>query len=90
MSWEDFKKYVTVHGGTRLKVPTLSQMSRQREDYDLHRAVVKSDQDPDAVVEVARRFKKSPRSAQEIFNEMVTNLDPKRYGEHEVYGDDNA
>lgn len=89
VTWDQLKKIIAVHGGKRLKIPTLTYMAKLKDNYSLFRAVDKSDQDPDAVAEVAKKFKKTPRSAQEIYNEMVDTIHPRRYGEHQIYGDDN-
>jgi hypothetical protein len=74
-------------GGLRVKIPSLQYLAKLRDSYRLARDVQKSDQDPEAVAEVARRHKKTPRTAQEIFNEMVELVDPKRYGEYNIYGE---
>lgn len=82
------KKLLVHYQGMRVKFPTLNYIAKQRENHRLFRAIDQSDQDPDSVAEVARRFKRSPRSAQEIFNQMAAELDPKRTGEYDVYGAD--
>jgi hypothetical protein len=83
--WEKTKKWIALHGGKRIKFPTLAGMTKLSEDYRLFRDIDKSDLDPDSVAAVARANKKTPRTAQEVYNEMVTILDPKRYGEHSVH-----
>ncbi len=79
------KELIAVLGGTRFKLPTLAYLTKLKEDYRLFRELDKSDLDPDSVAAVARAHKKTPRTAQEVYNEMVTILDPKRYGEHSIY-----
>lgn len=89
LTWEQIKQLIAVWGGKRLKIPTISHLAKLKENYEVFKAVDKSDQDPDAVVEVAKKFKKTPRSAQQIFEEMVDTLDPRRYGEYAIYDDNN-
>ena len=72
-------------GGQRVKFPTLQHISKLRDNYRLAREIQRSDLDPDAIADIARKHKKTPRSAQEIFTEMVEQVDPKRYGEHSIY-----
>lgn len=84
------KKMLAVYQGTRLKFPSLNFYFKQRENHAIYRAVDQSDQDPESVAEVARKFKRAPRSAQEIFNQMTEQLDPKRTGEYDVFGDDGG
>lgn len=76
-------------GGQRLKIPSLQYISKRRESYALALAVQRSDLDPDSVVEVGRRHKKTARTAQEAFNSLVEQTDPRRYGEHSIF-DENS
>jgi hypothetical protein len=87
ITWEQLKKLIAVYGGTRFKLPTIAYLTKLNDDYRLFRELDKSDLDPDSVAAVARAHKKTPRTAQEVYNEMVNILDPKRYGEHSIYGD---
>jgi hypothetical protein len=85
VTWEQMEKIIAVHGGKRFKIPTLAYMTKLSDDFKLFRDLDKSDLDPDSVAAVARAHKKTPRTAQEVYNDMVTIIDPKRYGEHSVY-----
>lgn len=87
---ENARKCVAVIGGVRLKIPTLQCFAKQKANYQLMRDIDSSDLDPDSVAEVARKHKKTPRGATEIFHEMVEQLDPKRYGEHAIFGEDST
>lgn len=87
---ENARKCVAVIGGVRLKIPTLQCFAKQKANYQLMRDIDSSDLDPDSVAEVARKHKKTPRGATEIFHEMVEQLDPKRYGEHAIFGEDTT
>lgn len=77
-------------GGRRIKFPTLQYLAKLRENDQIARDVERSDLDPESVAEVARKYKKTPRTAQEIFYTMVEQNDPKRYGEHSIFHEDSA
>jgi hypothetical protein len=85
ITWDQMEKIIAIHGGKRFKIPTLAYMTKLSDDFKLFRDLDKSDLDPDSVAAVARAHKKTPRTAQEVYNDMVTTIDPKRYGEHSVY-----
>lgn len=86
MSFDQLKKLITTYQGMRLKIPTLNFFVKLRENHDIYRDIDRSSQDPESVAEVARKYKRTPRSAQDIYNQMVTELDPRRTGEYDVYG----
>jgi hypothetical protein len=85
ITWDQMQRLIAVFGGMRLKIPTLAYMAKSKEDYRLFCELDKSDLDPDSVAAIARVNKKTVRTAQEVYNEMVGILDPKRYGEHSIY-----
>jgi hypothetical protein len=87
MPFDTIKKLIGLYGGMRLKIPTLNFFVKLRQDHAIYLAIDRSAQDPESVAEVARKFKRTPRSAQEIFNQMTSELDPIRTGEYDVYGD---
>lgn len=74
-------------GGLRFKVPTAAQLAKTHQNYRLYREIQKSDLDPDAIAEIAKKHKKTTRSAQEVFEQMSEMLDPRRYGEHPIFDD---
>lgn len=84
------KELSAILGGQRLKIPSVQHIRKLRDNYKLARDIERSDLDPEAVAEVARKHKKTMRTAQEVFNEMVEQLDPRRYGEHPIFGEDSA
>jgi len=84
------KEIATLLGGQRMKIPSLQYISKLREEDRIARDIENSDGDPDAIAEVARKHKKTPRNAVEIFNEMTEIKHPKRYGEHSIFGDTGA
>lgn len=86
--WEHARKALVVMQGKRVKFPMLSAIQKARADSALHREICASDLDPDTIADIARKHKKTTRSATEVFEEMSETLNPKRYGEHSIYGDD--
>lgn len=90
VTWDQMKKMIAVLGGQRFKLPTLSYMAKLSDDYATFRAINKSDLDPESIAEIARKHKKTARSAQEIFEQMSVTLDPRRYGEHAIYDANEA
>lgn len=84
----DVKRYIMDHQGQRQKIPTAAHLAKLHENYALFQELDKSDLDPDSVAEIARKHKRTARSAQEIFTDMVQVLDPHRMGEYGLYDDD--
>lgn len=89
ISWEQFQKLVALLGGQRLRIPTMAQLARLHENYLLARSVEKRGGDPAAVDDAAREFNRAPKSAQEIYEETMLDLNPDRSGEHLLYDDDH-
>lgn len=89
MTHENVKKFIATHGGQRLKVPSLTQLMKQKEDYEIFSEIEKSDKDPESIAEVAKKRKRTPRSAQDAFTAMVEITNPNRSGEHPLYGSDD-
>jgi hypothetical protein len=87
---EKAKEMSAILGGQRFKVPSLQHIAKLRDNYNLARDIERSDLDPEAVAEIARKHKKTVRTAQEVYSEMAEQLDPRRYGEHTIFGEDSA
>jgi hypothetical protein len=85
IGWENYKKCCTILGGRRVKFPSLQQLSKWRDNQKLAHDIAECDQDPDSIGEVAAKHKRTPRAAQEIFDEMRHNLNANRYGEYSIY-----
>jgi len=85
---DKIKRFIAVYGGQRFKVPSIQQLHKLREDYRIFQEIDQSDKDPDSINDIARKFKKTPRTASEIYHEMTDTLSPKRSGEYAVYSDD--
>ena len=88
VGFEKAKEISAKLGGQRLKIPTPQYIAKQKQNYLLSREIENSDLDPDTVAVIARKYKKTPRTAQEIFTEMTEQLDPKHYGEHSIFHED--
>lgn len=87
---EKAREMSAILGGQRFKVPSLQHIAKLRDNYNLAREIERSDLDPDAVAEIARKHKKTVRTAQEVYSEMAEQMDPRRYGEHTIFGEDSA
>lgn len=85
MSWAQLRKFMARYGGRRLPIPPLSTVAKAVEDYRIWQDIDRSDMDPESIATIARKHKKSARSASEIFEEMCHKLDPHRSGEFDVY-----
>jgi len=85
VSWDQLKKIIAVMGGTRLKIPTLANMARLNEAYEIWKDIEDSDKDPNSIKDIAKKRKKSVRSAQDIYYEMSETLHHNRSGEYELY-----
>ena len=88
VTWDQFQRLVALLGGQRLRIPTMAQLARLHENYLLTRSVEKRGGDPAAVDAAAREFNRAPKSAQEIYEETMQELNPDRAGEHLVYDND--
>ncbi len=89
-TWEQVKWLIATHGGKRIKIPTIAQLAKLREDKEIFDEIDESDKDPDSVALVAKKHSKTQRTAQETYYDMVNTLDPRRSGEHEIYGDSST
>ncbi len=85
VDWETCKKILTRWQNMRIKFPPLAFYAKLHQNYALYREIESSDLDPDAIAELAKRRKRTVRAAQEIYNDMMSILNPKRTGEYEIY-----
>jgi hypothetical protein len=90
MPHEQIKRLIAIMGGQRIKVPTIAQIAKIKEDYDTFEAVMVSDLDPATIAEVAKKKKRSPRTAADAYAAMVESTNPNRSGEYAVYGEDDG
>jgi hypothetical protein len=89
MSHDQIKKLIAVMGGQRIKIPTIAQIARLKDDYDTFEAVLDSDKDPATVADIAKKKKRSPRTAADAYQSMIEATNPNRSGEYSVYDGDN-
>lgn len=88
LNFEHAKYICAVYGGMRLKIPTLAQMAKVKEDYAIFKAIDKSDLDPDSVAKIGKKFGVNSKVAQEAYTDMVDMLNPQRCGDFDVYDQD--
>lgn len=84
-TFEQLKQMIAVLGGTRIPVPTMTQVAKLIENHRLAVEIAATDMTPEEVAAVGRKYKRSPRSAQQVFEEMTETMDARRSGEHYVY-----
>jgi hypothetical protein len=85
MTWAQLKKFIAIYGGQRLKVPTLTQLQKLKENYEMFEEMSRSDMDPDSVTKVAKKYGRSEKTAEEVFREMTDTLNPNRAGEYPLH-----
>jgi len=85
ITWDQLKKMIAVMGGMRLKLPTIANLAKMSANYDVWRDIDTSDKDPASVAEVAKKHRKSQKTAQQIYHHMCAMLDSRRSGEHSIY-----
>lgn len=76
---------VAIMGGSRPLIPSLAQMAKLVEKHRMAEEIAATDMTPDDVAAVGKKNKRSPRSAQQAFEEMTEMLDARRTGEHYIY-----
>ena len=89
MPHDQIKKLIAVMGGQRIKIPTIAQITRLKDDYETFETVLVSDKDPATVADIAKKKKRSPRTAADAYQTMVESTNPNRSGEYSVYDGDN-
>lgn len=90
LTHDQIKWLIATHGGQRIKIPSLTQLLKAKEDYVVFSEIEKSDKDPDSVAEIAKKKKRTPRSAQDAFAAMVEHTNPNRSGEYPLYSTDDV
>jgi hypothetical protein len=88
VSWEQFQRIVATLGGQRLRIPTMAQLARLHESYLLTRRIEQRGGDPAVVDEVAKDFGRAPKTAQEVYEETMQDLNPDRSGEYPLYDEE--
>lgn len=88
VTWEQFKRIVMTLGGQRIKIPTPMNLAKLKENYAIYREIDRSDKDPSSIETIARKHGKTLKSAQEVWDDVTTLVNPARSGEHELYPDE--
>jgi hypothetical protein len=84
----ELMRLIATKGGQRIKIPTIAQIKKLKDDHAIFVAVMDSDKDPDSIADIAKKRKRSQRTAQEAYMAMVEATNPNRTGEHEIFGND--
>jgi hypothetical protein len=85
IGWDKFKRVIALLGGNRIKLPTLQQLGRLHENYQLSLEIRETGDDPETVAKVGKKRGRNAKTAQEVYAEMSDLMDHKRCGEHLVY-----
>ena len=85
IGYAKLREAIATLGGTRILIPSMAQVTKYMESYRITKEIGDTDLTPDDVAEVGRKYKRSPRTAQQVFEEMSVSLDPRRTGEHFLY-----
>lgn len=85
ITWDQMKRLISIHGGSRVRIPTTAQLMTIEQNYKTFLEIDACDKDPDSISKIAKRRKRSLKSAQAAFDEMVSTLDKRRSGEYEVF-----
>jgi len=83
--WEYLRRLMVVKGGQRIKIPTISYVIAQKENYVMWREIEATAKDPVSIAEVAERHKKTAKTAAQTYVEMCEKLNPRRAGEYYIY-----
>jgi hypothetical protein len=85
ITWDQLVKLIAIMGGTRLKIPTLAQMTKLSTDYRTALEIEDSPMDVDSVGEIAKNHKRSVKTAHQAYREIVESTTIERTGEHELF-----
>ena len=85
ITFDQLKAIIAVMGGTRLRIPTLAQMAKLSENYELWKGVEDTDKDPASIELVGKKHKRTPRTAQEVYEEMCDILSDDRCTEEALF-----
>lgn len=80
-----FRKFVTVFGGTRIRVPTLAQIEKLSLNRKLVEEVDKSGMTPQEIDSIAAKYKRSSKSLMDTYREIIEIYNENRLGEYNIY-----
>ena len=87
VGWKPALKLFACVGGQRLKVLTIAEIARMKQQGQMVQEILNSDKDPDAIAKIAKRFGKTEKSATDVFVTMTGIMNPMMSGEFPVYDD---
>ena len=87
MPSKELMRLIATKGGQRIKIPTIAQIKKLRDDHAVFEEVMDSDKDPESIANIAKKRRRSQRTAQEAYMAMVEATNPQRTGEYEVFGE---
>ena len=82
-----FKDLCATFGGQRIKFPSIDELIKLSEDYNISLEILDSDMDPESVTDVVKRHNRPARTAEQIFREMSQMHDQSLLGEHDIYNE---
>ena len=85
--WKVANKIFACIGGQRLKVPTIAELARLKQQGQMVQEILNSDKDPESIAKIAKRFGKTEKSATDIYVSMTGVMNPMVSGEFPVYDD---
>jgi len=85
MSFDNFKKFIVVYGGTKMKIPTLAQVDKIHACRAMVEELDRTEMTPDDISKVACKYKKSSKYVMDAYESMMTLYSNKRIGEHSLY-----
>lgn len=85
---EKFIECCTLLPGYKFKFPSLQQLAKYRETYNLSKEIENSDLDPDSVALIAKKHGRTVRSATEEWHDLIEKRDPRNYGEYDIFNED--
>lgn len=85
ITWKQFMQVIALLGGTRLRIPTVAQLERFKQEHLLFVDMNKSAGDPESAAQIARKYKMSVGSAEEAFVRMADETRGDRAGDFSLY-----
>lgn len=89
ITWPQLKQIIAVLGGTRLRIPTVTQLIKARQQLVCYEHIEASDMDPDSVAEAASISHVSRRTAQDVFEEMSERMARDSHCDEDLYDEDH-
>ena len=83
--WHYLWQLMVIKGGGRIKIPTITHVIGQKENYQMYKEIEATPKDPLSIAEVAERHKKTAKTAQQSYEDMCEKLNPRRAGEYSIY-----